>query len=281
MHSVVHSAAYEPVLRFGDDDNRVFDTASRCLVAALAGHVRTRLPISEVLTSLRDCVSGDWAAMVDVPEEVDEDEIEDFRDAMREKISEGHALFAAAIKASDLASRADPSAVHELLDPGLFAHVVGALHLNSFRCDIEDDPVLGILEAVAAAPEEHRSGLIAALTPALHGIVEMGDDESNTSEDELTPDALLERAIEAAPTLCGTGLYPQLRFCNHSCEPNAEVRFCESAVGELVAMEDIAVGTELLISYCESDDLAVEERAIELQGYGIVCDCPRCQRERS
>jgi hypothetical protein len=288
LHSVVHSVAYEPVLRFADDDNRVFDTASRCLVAALSAHVRTRLPVSEVVAPLRDCVSGDWSELVDVPEDVPEDEVDDFRDAMRGKVAEGHALFAAAVKASDLAARADPAAVHELLEPALFGHVVGALHLNSFRCDIEDDPVLGVLEAVLAAPDEHRAGLIAALMPALSGIAELGsggDDSDDDDDDEggeaLEPETLLERAIEAAPTLCGTGLYPQLRFCNHSCEPNAEVRFCESAVGELVAMAPIAAGAEVLISYCESDDLTVDERATELRGYGFLCDCPRCARERT
>lgn len=293
LHSVVHSAAYAPVLAIALEENRVFDTAARCLVAALAKHVQERVAISEVLGQLLDCVSGDWWNLVEMPDDVPLEEAGDFRKAMKEMAHQGHAAAAEAIKSSALATDADPAAVAELLEPSVFFHVLGALHLNSIQVDIEDDPVLGILEAVAAAPEALRDGVIDQLRPVLEGIVaSQGDDDSDDDDDGAGPaevgeeaadspaNALLNKAIDAAPTLIGTGLFLNIRYCNHACSPNAEVRFSDSAVGELVTLEPIAKGSEILISYFDAEDMDLGERAAELKGYRIEsCGCRLCASE--
>jgi hypothetical protein len=273
------------------EDNRVFDTAARCLVVALAEHVRTGLTMAEVLTPLLDCVSGDWWDLVEMPEEVPEEETADFREAMKATVMRGHAVVTAAITATGLAAKADPAALAELLDARVFFHALGALHLNSIEVDIEDDPVLGVLEAVSAAPPQHRDSLVAELRPVLDGIVasraaDESDDEMDgagaaVEDGESEPSSLLEQAIEMAPTLKGTGLFLQIRFCNHSCDPNAEVRFAESALGELVALEAIPAGAEVSISYFDAEDMSLDERAAELASYQVdSCGCRRCTSER-
>lgn len=75
-----------------------------------------------------------------------------------------------------------------------------------------------------------------------------------------------------------------LGLINHSCEPNASVRF-ELGTNELsiVANEDIvSPGTEVTICYFDECMLlrGVHSRRKYLREYYLfVCKCPRCNRE--
>lgn len=77
---------------------------------------------------------------------------------------------------------------------------------------------------------------------------------------------------------------PHTGLINHSCEPNASVRF-ESGSNELsiVANEDLAPGTEVAICYFDECMLlrGVHSRRRYLrEHYLFQCQCPRCVREK-
>lgn len=40
-------------------------------------------------------------------------------------------------------------------------------------------------------------------------------------------------------------------------------------------------GSEIFISYVDETSLSEAERAVQLAGYGFVCNCNRCKRERN
>eukprot|EP00038_Savillea_parva_P014572 m.216514 g.216514 ORF g.216514 m.216514 type:complete len:451 (+) comp28400_c0_seq1:140-1492(+) len=301
IHAIVHSPAYAPVRRAALEDNRIMDTAARCLLRALVTAVQNDITITEALSPLRDCVSAPWWDLIDLPEEIPVEEEADFRAAMKEVALRGHAVTETAIRSSPLASRVEPNSLAELLHPDVYCHVLGALHLNAIEIDIEDDPIVGLLSAVAAAPKTHRETITEQLRPALQGLLQHGpsdvaeedhgsgsQDDGHDSDDETTTasetetETLLTRAIEAAPSLKGTGLFMNLRFANHDCQPNAEVRFRESAVGELVALAPIRAGEQVCIAYFDTEDTTVDERADELRGYQIdPCGCQTCVDERA
>ncbi|VDK20906.1 unnamed protein product [Taenia asiatica] len=101
-------------------------------------------------------------------------------------------------------------------------------------------------------------------------------------------DSLYERLDEAAGDFLnveGVGLYERQSIINHSCEPNASVRF-ELGTNELsiVANEDIvSPGTEVTICYFDECMLlrGVHSRRKYLREYYLfVCKCPRCIREK-
>lgn len=67
----------------------------------------------------------------------------------------------------------------------------------------------------------------------------------------------------------------------HSCAPNAEVRF-NSGMNQssLIALHSIQSGEEITISYIDPE-LTLEERREELRGYGFICNCSKCIEESS
>ena len=71
---------------------------------------------------------------------------------------------------------------------------------------------------------------------------------------------------------------PYAALTNHSCHPNA----CHTASGpqfctRLVAMQDIAKGDPLVVSYLASDATFEERQESTLKQYCFQCACPRCQ----
>lgn len=93
----------------------------------------------------------------------------------------------------------------------------------------------------------------------------------------------MDRDIEAkvAPEICA--VFPLTARCNHSCEPNAQVRsqeFVDFHI-DVVALRDLAVGDELLISYIPVGagvgKRSTVQRRRELQAkYLFCCECPMC-----
>ncbi|KAJ8501249.1 hypothetical protein OPV22_011801 [Ensete ventricosum] len=74
----------------------------------------------------------------------------------------------------------------------------------------------------------------------------------------------------------GTGLYPVISIINHSCVPNSVLVF-ENRVAFVRAMEPIAKGTEILISYIETA-ATIETRQKDLKQYFFICTCSRCTK---
>ncbi|KAJ6818099.1 histone-lysine N-methyltransferase ASHR1 isoform X1 [Iris pallida] len=72
----------------------------------------------------------------------------------------------------------------------------------------------------------------------------------------------------------GTGLYPVISIINHSCVPNSVLVF-EGRVAYVRAMEHVAKGTEVLISYIETA-ATTKTRQNDLKQYFFICKCSRC-----
>ncbi|KAL1554556.1 histone-lysine N-methyltransferase ATXR4-like [Salvia divinorum] len=74
----------------------------------------------------------------------------------------------------------------------------------------------------------------------------------------------------------GNAMYMLPSFYNHSCEPNVNIVWSNSAEGKMVALRDIEKAEEVRICYLDAS-MGYEARAkILYGGYGFVCDCPRC-----
>jgi len=78
---------------------------------------------------------------------------------------------------------------------------------------------------------------------------------------------------------CGTGLYYPTNFINHSCNPNAFIRFSGKRQ-YLIANQDIAAGEQILISYVDHGhpEKIYRQRCLE-EGYHFKCDCARCEEQ--
>jgi hypothetical protein len=84
--------------------------------------------------------------------------------------------------------------------------------------------------------------------------------------------------------LDGTALLSLICCMNHSCAPNADVRWVgglhgEPVLAEIVALRPVEAGEELYQSYVRVEGTTVEGRREALRDYGFVCCCPRCVEE--
>ena len=81
----------------------------------------------------------------------------------------------------------------------------------------------------------------------------------------------------------GSGLYLRQSKINHSCSPNAEIRFPYSNnILQVVALRDINVDEEICISYLDECQLnrSRHSRQKHLQeNYLFLCECEKCQEE--
>lgn len=76
----------------------------------------------------------------------------------------------------------------------------------------------------------------------------------------------------------GVGLYPSAAMFNHSCAPNVSTVFVGRTV-HLRALQSIAPGTELCVSYIDlAQDVATRRTELQ-QGFGFHCKCARCTDE--
>jgi SET and MYND domain-containing protein len=79
--------------------------------------------------------------------------------------------------------------------------------------------------------------------------------------------------------LVGHGVYPAAALFNHSCEPNCVVGLGGLAGLEVSTAEPVAAGTDLCISYIDTNaPLAARRRRLAAQ-YNFDCRCPRCEDE--
>ena len=82
------------------------------------------------------------------------------------------------------------------------------------------------------------------------------------------------------PSYHGSALYANIACLNHSCEPNVVVHFDSDARPLLLSHgEGVQADRECCMTYCDVDGVSREARWKELDGYGFVCACERCERE--
>ncbi|XP_020257027.1 histone-lysine N-methyltransferase ASHR1 isoform X2 [Asparagus officinalis] len=75
----------------------------------------------------------------------------------------------------------------------------------------------------------------------------------------------------------GTGLYPVISIINHSCIPNCVLVF-EGRLAIIRALEPIAKGKEILISYIETAATTKTRQNDLKKQYFFTCNCPRCTK---
>lgn len=81
----------------------------------------------------------------------------------------------------------------------------------------------------------------------------------------------------------GSGLYLTQSKINHSCNPNAEIRFPYSnSVLQVVALREINSDEEICISYldeCELNRSRHSRQKYLQENYLFLCECEKCQQE--
>ncbi|CRL05548.1 CLUMA_CG018232, isoform A [Clunio marinus] len=83
----------------------------------------------------------------------------------------------------------------------------------------------------------------------------------------------------------GSGLYVTQSKINHSCKPNAEIRFpFSNSKLQVVALREIKPDEEICISYldeCQLDRSRYSRQKYLQENYLFLCDCEKCQEEVS
>jgi len=171
----------------------------------------------------------------------------------------------------------------EFLRVDFFATLLGLLDLNNHTIDIKAP--LQIVYSSLAEQGTHPSGLtLEVLKPIAEAIAReqdnyLDEDEAYPSEGCSMGENYSEPHLQDIfPAFEGLGIFPNIAMMNHSCVPNANVRFGDDRTAVVVALRDIQPGEELTISYIEND-MPLEARQKELQEYGFICDCPLCSQQ--
>ena len=203
------------------------------------------------------------------------------------------------------------------LDHAFYSQLVGKLRLNAVCVDIHN-PVRDFIAALCAASDIHaaraaegalgRSHQYAEVDRLLQDvaarqtIVGCPQGETSSSDDASSSDDISDSAsgsmsdsasddsdddnekwsaaaMDEVPNVVGTALCSTVACCNHSCEPNIEVRFEGCHEVQLWTTRAVAVGEELHISYIENECLSLAQRRRALREYGFVCACAKCKRE--
>lgn len=111
------------------------------------------------------------------------------------------------------------------------------------------------------------------------------NDQQRTEVDELidTFYATLDETVGQFLNNEGSGLYLTQSKINHSCNPNAEIRFpFSNNILQVVALRDINPGEEVCISYldeCELNRSRHSRQKYLQENYLFLCECEKCQEE--
>lgn len=95
--------------------------------------------------------------------------------------------------------------------------------------------------------------------------------------------ATLEETVGQFLNNEGSGLYVSQSKINHSCRPNAEIRFPYSNnVLQVVALREINADEEICISYldeCQLNRSRHSRQKYLQENYLFLCECEKCQEE--
>ena len=177
--------------------------------------------------------------------------------------------------------------------------VVSSVVLNSIAVKIPN-PLLryvSSLDSLDPTSSERMRRVLEPLIKRLAEEAEGSDDEGGSEEEEDDEsDAAYGAGDESMtfewengftfssdlfPSSEGLALLGACSAINHSCEPNCEVAYIDSADVLIVATRDIDEDEEITIAYVPPS-LPVDKRRQELrERYGFECECPKCERELS
>jgi hypothetical protein len=121
--------------------------------------------------------------------------------------------------------------------------------------------------------------LLSVVTRDCHNSFSVRDNDTMTSSSSSADDDY------TTTEFLGYGTWSLASFYNHSCEPNVRKQRKGRAMTFWTA-RDVEEGEELAISYLGGEvnlkEDGVEKRAEKLEtGWGFVCRCARCERDRS
>lgn len=159
-----------------------------------------------------------------------------------------------------------------------WGNLLGLVRQNALCVELAA-PLAGLLPALGEWCRENLTGHCSASKRHRSG---HNDLPATPSSAHAQAEALLKILSglpeEASDVVQGSALYSQVSCANHSCVPNAVVRFDRGNTDlRLVTLRAIAAGEEITISYIDENDSAdLEERRAALRDYGFVCDCAKC-----
>jgi hypothetical protein len=114
--------------------------------------------------------------------------------------------------------------------------------------------------------------------------LELNDDKRNQVDDLI--DSIYTRFNETVGEFLnceGSGLFSTQSKINHSCNPNAEIRFPESnAILQVVALRGIKANEEISISYLDECQLSRSRHSRQKylqENYLFECECEKCESQ--
>ncbi|KAI9909285.1 hypothetical protein PsorP6_015308 [Peronosclerospora sorghi] len=278
--------------------NEIFQLAAKVLAKIVLRYVATQdlaharqpvdmfcnLPWCQVVTSENDLEEG----------ETFEAYREKFRSLLRQTfdhlmrgLEENLAWLETRGELHGLSTETVLTACDPVLNVDFFSRVMGMFEMNNISMEI-DHPFHALGEALSeTSPEEKQEmpPVLARVKAALEKFTaehksrledesaQQGDDDDDDDRDEM--DALAQDFVGVE----GTALFSGICTMNHSCDPNCTVLYTKDGAAHVFAVQDIAEGNELCISYIDVDQ-EVDEREQELREYQFVCHCARCEDER-
>ncbi|KAF8967151.1 hypothetical protein BDZ97DRAFT_569682 [Flammula alnicola] len=158
---------------------------------------------------------------------------------------------------------------HQKLDSILLSHTLAQMSLSPDPYSFEDSSPVSVLMSLLPYPDDSIAApAICPITPS--------------PSDQLVS-RLYARfgnnnfAIHSHLTTIGHGVFPiSSRLFNHSCVPNAAVKYtlspAQSIKMEVVALRDILPGEEICLPYLDPALLESREQILEIS-YGFKCNC--------
>ncbi|KAG7382711.1 hypothetical protein PHYPSEUDO_004402 [Phytophthora pseudosyringae] len=222
-----------------------------------------KLPWWEVITSEDDLEEGET--------------LEQYRDKFRSLIAQTFAHFLGGLRdnlahleaqgeLNGLSADAMLASSDDVLNVDFFSRVVGMFEMNNISMEI-DHPFHALGEALSEASPEDKKDMppvLSRVKAALEKFTEqhkhqlcdcVEEDEHAHEHDEEECYALDEDFVGVE----GTALFSGICTMNHSCDPNCTVLYTKDGAAHVFAVQDIAEGEELCISYIDVDQ-EVDER---------------------
>ena len=187
------------------------------------------------------------------------------------------------------------SGTEMLFDLEFYGRLIGMFESNNFTIELPNPIVSACKTMKESSKSETYNEYIMSFKPLLlslqskmmeedicedegclsdhehHEDIEAGSDHEES--DNLEDDTFIENCL---PQLEGTGLFPLMSYLNHSCEPNAEIRYVDgNSEASVVALRQIKEGEEVLVSYID-EHADYDERCELLASYQFICECSKC-----
>jgi len=173
-----------------------------------------------------------------------------------------------------------------VLSVDFWGRLLGSFQTNNFGI-VVDSPLKRYMHAVAKEslrkePHKDVGASVDVLEKCGAQIVKRDEPEGEQACDTDCGPSLRDMLGDEstfAPPVDGIAVFPLMALVNHSCDPNAKVRFqcgADGARAELVALRPILRGEEVFHSYIDKN-LPSGVRGKKLTDiYGFKCRCSRC-----